>query len=184
MLGAQGRPLVLPGLSSDGLYATVEILARPAKKDEGKSVDQRGLNLDARLDARVTRPVLSVADGALPQTLLGAEARLTLALTAGLEAGQTGPATDADLTLQSLELAAGRLAVRGQGNWRGGPASWLEPGNWTARSQQPGSGVRERCQRRRSHPGRQHRRGKGRGGRRGKGCAAGCAFRPSCACDA
>lgn len=183
MLGAQGRPLVLPA-EQRRPYATVEILARPAKKDEGKSVDQRGLNLDARLDARVTRPVLSVADGALPQTLLGAEARLTLALTAGLEAGQTGPATDADLTLQSLE-ACGRSACRTRaGELARRPGELAGPGNWTARCtaawlRRPGT-----LQRRRSHPGRQHRRGKGRGGRRGKGCAAGCAFRPSCACDA
>lgn len=123
--GARGRPVALPGLSSEGLRATAAIRARPGKKSlAGKSGDRASLDLDAHLEARAARPVLS--DAALPETLFGSEARLTLALTGGLEAGPTGPAVDARLALGSLELAAGRLAMTGQGNWQGGPASWLD----------------------------------------------------------
>ncbi len=125
LAGAQDRPLALPGLSSEGLQATVTIRARPEKKSlEGTSVEQTLLNLEAHAEARAARPVLR--DAALPETLLGTEARLTLALTAGLEAGATGPATGARLGLDSLELAAGRLAMSGQGAWQGGSESWLD----------------------------------------------------------
>ncbi|WP_165067524.1 translocation/assembly module TamB domain-containing protein [Desulfovibrio sp. ZJ200] len=124
LTGAQGRPLALPGLSSEGLQATVTIRARPEKSLEGTSGEQTRLNLEAHAEARAARPVLR--DAALPETLFGTEARLTLALTAGLEAGATGPATDARLGLDSLDLAAGRLAMSGQGVWQGGAGSWLD----------------------------------------------------------
>lgn len=123
---AQGRSLTLPGLSSEGLQATVAIRAWPVKKSlQGKEGHETSLHLDAQLEASAARPVLSGV-AALPDTLFGTEARLTFALTGGLEAGAAGPAEDARLVLESLKLAAGRLAMNGQGKWQGGPGSWLD----------------------------------------------------------
>lgn len=109
LAGADGREVRLAALSLQRAELTATATAQA-------DAAAPGLAATATLEAALHEPSLAVAD--LPADLLGPSPTLRLALEArGVGDAASAPA----ITLHGPTLAAGRVALQGEGSWRGGP---------------------------------------------------------------
>ncbi|MDO5484149.1 MAG: hypothetical protein Q4F27_04500, partial [Desulfovibrionaceae bacterium] len=125
---ADGAALIWPGfrLTAADVDLSARLTSGSATADGANEGNNEGNNLGAavNLQATLAQPRLEAAD--TPADLLGDAPWLVLEVEAGVSAGAEGPARQAHIALNSLELNAGALTSQTRARWQQGEDAWLD----------------------------------------------------------